>query len=102
MKKRFLTDQMFYVLLTLIEPSHGYVSMKYIEEATNGTVKIGPATMYRTLDTLLKDEAIQVQGDIDNKKVYVITEKGMNILNENLEYRKEMITFAEKILKEKK
>lgn len=41
-----LTDNAFYILLTLINPNHGYSVMKSIIEITEGKFSVGPASLY--------------------------------------------------------
>ena len=47
-----LSDSIFLILLATLEPVHGYRIMQRIKESTQGTVEIGPATMYTTLKKL--------------------------------------------------
>ena len=47
-----LSDSIFLILLATLEPVHGYRIMQGIKESTQGTVEIGPATMYTTLKKL--------------------------------------------------
>jgi len=93
---------MFYILLSLIKPRHGYRIMQFIREETDGKVVIGPATMYTTLQKLQEYNLIEeVEGD-DNKKVYIATEEGRRLLEENIQRRKKIVELAEKIIKEGK
>lgn len=97
-----LTDNMFYILLSLIKPRHGYRIMQFIREETDGKIVIGPATMYTTLQKLQEYNLIEeVEGD-DNKKVYIATEEGRRLLEENIQRRKKIVELAEKIIKEGK
>ena len=41
-----LTESTCYIMLTLVEPLHGYAVMKKVEEISKGTVKVGPGTLY--------------------------------------------------------
>ena len=42
---RNLTEPMYYLLLTLVKPLHGYGIMQEVEERTQGRVKIGAGTL---------------------------------------------------------
>jgi len=76
--------------------------MQFIREETDGKVVIGPATMYTTLQKLQEYNLIEeVEGD-DNKKVYIATEEGRRLLEENIQRRKKIVELAEKIIKEGK
>ena len=45
-----LTEQMFYVLLSLREERHGYGIMQAITELTGGRVSVGAGTLYALLE----------------------------------------------------
>ncbi|GAB6084866.1 PadR family transcriptional regulator [Alkaliphilus crotonatoxidans] len=93
-----LTDSIFLILLTMLEPIHGYRIMQQIMDMTEGTVQIGPATMYTTLKKLKNAGWIVDIGEEDAKIRYEITEEGRRILIKNLNYRKNLISLAEKWL----
>ena len=44
-----LTEQMFYILLVLRQPHHGYEIMQQIDEITHGRIKVGAGTLYTLL-----------------------------------------------------
>ncbi len=75
---------MKYVILKLLrdKPMHGYEVMKALEEETSGCYKPSPGTVYPTLQWL-DDEGLVKADDVDGKKVYAITDKGREFLNEN-------------------
>jgi len=75
-----LTESTYYIMLTLVDPLHGYAVMKKIEEISKGTVKVGPGTLYGAF-TLLEKEALIVKvKEEDRRKSYVLTPKGKNVL----------------------
>ncbi|MBO0582520.1 PadR family transcriptional regulator [Clostridium botulinum] len=91
-----LTDSAFYILASVIEEKHGYLIMKVIEKFTNGEVTIGPASLYTTLKKLLISGLVELNPNIhENKKVYRITDKGKEMLVQEINRKKQMITFAE-------
>lgn len=75
-----LTEPMYYILLSLIEPSHGYGIMKKIEDSTGGRVKVGAGTLYSLLSRFLKEEIVKIVSVQEGKKTYSLTEKGKSIL----------------------
>ncbi len=94
-----LNDSAFYILSSVIEEKHGYLIMKTIEELTEGKVSIGPASLYTTLKKLLKAELVELSPDTDsNKKVYKTTSKGKEMLQKEIERKKDMIKFANTFL----
>ena len=75
-----LTESTCYIMLTLVEPLHGYAVMKKIEEISKGTVKVGPGTLYGAF-TLLEKEGLIVKVKEENRrKSYVLTPKGKKVL----------------------
>jgi DNA-binding PadR family transcriptional regulator len=93
-----LTDSIFLILLATLKPIHGYRIMQEIVNMTDGTVEIGPATMYTTLKKLKDAGWILDIGEEDGKILYEITEEGRKILKMNFDYRKNIISVAEKWL----
>ena len=74
-----LTPAAFHVLLVLVEgPSHGYAIMAEAERLAAG--KLGPGTLYRTVQRLLLDglieEARARPGEDSRRIVYAITAEG--------------------------
>ena len=50
-----LTPQMYYVLLVLHQPMHGYEIMNEITKITNGEITVGAGTLYTLLPKFEKD-----------------------------------------------
>jgi len=76
-----LTPAAFYVLLVLVEgPRHGYAIMAEVETLTGGQVKLGPGTLYRTVQRLLLDglidEARAGPGEDSRRVVYQLSPEG--------------------------
>ena len=93
-----LTDSIFFILLATSTPIHGYGIMKAVQESTEQSIDIGPATMYTTLKKLNQSGWIYEIGEEDSKILYMITDAGQKILNENFERRKRIVGFAEKFI----
>lgn len=92
-----LTDSVFYIMAAFTQPRHGYAVMNLIEETTEGTFIIGPATLYTIIKKLIDQQLIVLHDDSDSRrKIYMLTEKGRMILAEDIERRKVMIELAEK------
>ncbi|RSM59713.1 PadR family transcriptional regulator [Kibdelosporangium aridum] len=54
-----LTPAGFQVLLALAGgAAHGYAVMRFVEEISDGTVRLGPGTLYRTLQRLVADDLV--------------------------------------------
>jgi DNA-binding PadR family transcriptional regulator len=79
-----LTEATYYILLALVEPLHGYGIMQKVEGMSDGTVSIGPGTMYGAFTNLEKEGLIQMVKEEDRRKSYTLTGKGKQVLAEQI------------------
>jgi DNA-binding PadR family transcriptional regulator len=81
-----LTEGVFYILLSLFTPGHGYWIMQNVKELSKGRVSIGAGTMYGAINSLLeKGWIIPVRGERDSrKKEYQITNEGIKTVRVEL------------------
>lgn len=75
-----MTEAMYYVLLSLIKPNHGYQLMEEIKTISNGRILMGPGTLYGVLARMQKDKFIEIIRDDGRRKTYHITEMGKRAL----------------------
>jgi DNA-binding PadR family transcriptional regulator len=85
-----MTEAAYYVLISLNKPRHGYGIMQHVNEITNGRINIGAGTMYGNLSRMEKEGLITPVTEEDRKKIYKISEKGIIVLNLELERLKEL------------
>ena len=50
-----MTEAMYYVLLALTKPGHGYRLMGEVEKVSGGRVSMGPGTLYGVLTRMKKE-----------------------------------------------
>lgn len=94
-----LTETTYYILLSLLEPAHGYLIMQKVEELSRGQVPLAAGTLYGAIENLLKLKFIvQVPSDDKRRKVYLITDKGLQILKLDLERIKSMANITQNAL----
>ena len=79
-----LTESTCYILLALNEPLHGYALMQKVETMSQGTVRIGPGTLYGAFSQLEKEGLIDMVREEDRRKSYLLTQKGKSVLQEHL------------------
>ena len=81
-----LTEAVYYILLSLVKPMHGYGIMQNVEQLSNHRVKLAAGTLYGAINTLLeKGWIVALPGEKDSrKKEYQITEQGRQILTAEL------------------
>lgn len=75
-----MTEAMYYVLLALMQPNHGYQLMHAITEVSTGRVIMGPGTLYGVLSRMQKDGLILLAEDDGRRKIYQITTEGEQAL----------------------
>ena len=94
-----LTEPVFYILLRLHSPAHGYALMKDIAEMTDGRVNIGAGSLYGALDTLQKKGWIRALDKYphDRKIEYIITDTGMQYFEKELSRLEEMLQNAKEV-----
>ena len=79
-----LSESTAYILLALVEPLHGYGIMQMVEQISQGTVKLGPGTLYGAFTTLEGEGLIVKVGEAERRKTYALTEKGKQVLKEHI------------------
>ena len=93
-----MTETIFYTLLALLEPNHGYGIMKFVRELTDERVKMGTGTLYTMLGRLVDDQMIIIVSETDGKKTYRITEDGKALLLMEVDRLRQQCENGEKIL----
>ena len=92
-----LTETVYYILLALLEPAHGYLIMQKVEELSNGEIRMAAGTLYGAIENLLKLKFIQpVESADSRRKVYAITDVGKKILRQDFERMNYMIEITNK------
>ncbi len=105
-----MTEAVYYILLSLVEPMHGYGIMQNVEKLSNGRVKLAAGTLYGAINTLLEKEWIVAaaeenisgrsfsQDKGNRKKEYLITEQGKRMLQGEIDRLQELIENGTRIL----
>ncbi len=98
-----LTEAVYYILLSLIKPMHGYGIMQNVEQLSNGRVKLAAGTLYGAINTLLEKGWITaIPGEKNSrKKEYQITEIGKQALESEILRLRELIENGNRILEDK-
>lgn len=90
-----LSDSVYYIMISLIRPLHGYAIMQHVDEISQHEIKIGPATLYTSLTKLKESKLIVERDDIiqsdERRKPYMLTPKGIQVLKAEIERRKHML-----------
>ena len=98
-----LTESTYYILLSLYTPQHGYGIMQRTEALSGGRVRLAAGTLYGALTSLCDKEWIAPLpvGENSRKKEYQLTEKGLEVLKNELNRLRQLVANGETVLKEK-
>lgn len=75
-----MTETAFYILLCLKKPNHGYGIVQTVERLTDGAIRLAPGTMYGSLSKMEKDGLIRFIREEEKRKIYQITDLGLEVL----------------------
>jgi len=98
-----ITTAGFQVLLALASGhSHGYAVMGFVDQLTEGQVRLGPGTLYRTLARLVADELVSETETSDpnaphdaRRRYYQLTSLGERAVREEAELMARMVDAAQ-------
>jgi DNA-binding PadR family transcriptional regulator len=95
-----LTEAVYYILLSLWQPMHGYGIMQNVMSLSEGRVNLAAGTLYGAINTMLEKGLIRsVESDENSrKKEYLITQNGKEAIEHELERLKELIRNGENII----
>ena len=93
-----LTEAVYYILLSLYSPLHGYGIMQNVKKLTNGRLNIGAGTLYGAINTLISKGFIEEFSSDPSKKEYVITDDGKNAVENELKRLNELVENGEQLL----
>ena len=94
-----MTETMFYILLALCEPRHGYGVFLHVQELTKGRIKLGAGTIYNSLSRLDRDGLIALHTQTERRKLYAIQPAGVAVLKAELQRMDELIINGKKSVK---
>ena len=88
-----LTEAVYYILLSLMQPLHGYGIMQNVEKLSGGRLRLAAGTLYGAISSMLDKGWITALGNgtDSRKKEYVITEAGREILRAEYARLKELV-----------
>lgn len=102
MPQQALTEAVFYILLSLLKPLHGYGIIQNVGELSGGRIKLAPGTLYGALNSLVDKGWIDAlpENPESRKKEYVITGTGKAVLKDEIDRLAELVDNGRKILGE--
>jgi DNA-binding PadR family transcriptional regulator len=83
----------FQIMLALADGDlHGYAIMRQIEEQTGGRLRLGPGTLYGSIQTLLEGKLIEevdrpeiIEGHSERRRYYRLTAAGRKLARSEAE-----------------
>ena len=95
-----LTEAIYYILLSLYTPQHGYGIMQQTEQMSAGRVRLAAGTLYGALSNLCEKGWIQaLPGETGSRrKEYQLTDTGRRVLQRELDRLRQLVQNGESIL----
>lgn len=95
-----LTEAIFYILLAVRTPNHGYGIIQDVNEMTDGRVTLGPGTLYGAINSMVTKEWISLYSEDKEsrkKKEYLITNTGKEVFQNEVKRLNELIKNSTKM-----
>lgn len=94
-----LTEAVYYILLSLDKPLHGYGIMQNVERLSGGRVRLAAGTLYGALNTLLDKGWIEALPDTEGsrKKEYRIAAPGRQAVRAEIGRLRELLQNGEEV-----
>lgn len=95
-----LTEAVYYILLSLRTPLHGYGIIQNVDALSHGRVHLAAGTLYGALNTLLEKGWIRALPEEDRKKEYEITPQGLETLRQEILRLSELLENGKRLMEE--
>jgi DNA-binding PadR family transcriptional regulator len=101
--RRPFSPTVLHILLSLTEgPRHGYAIKLEIESRSGGVMRLGPGTLYETIQRLLdarllretSGESDPVNGQEAQRRYYELTPRGRQMLRQEIEQWRRLVNYA--------
>ena len=97
-----LPSAAFQILLSLAEESlHGYGIMRQVEQQTKGRMRLGPGTLYSSIQALLEDGLIEEldrnstrEGSDERRRYYRLSASGRKVARSEAERLADLLRVA--------
>ncbi len=95
-----LTEAVYYILLSLYSPKHGYGIMQQTQQLSDGKVRLAAGTLYGALSNLCVKGWVEAVpgGDEERRKQYRLTAAGEAVLRGELQRLRRLVANGEEIL----
>jgi len=94
----------FHIMLVLADgENHGYAIMREVAEQTQGSMRLGPGSLYGTIKRMLADGWIEESDerpdprlDDERRRYYRLTGVGRKLVQAEVERMEQLVNFARK------
>jgi DNA-binding PadR family transcriptional regulator len=101
-----LTPAIYHILLALVDHErHGYGIMQEIARFTDGQMRIGPGTLYRSIKQMLTEGLIEEAGerpdpamDDERRRYYRLTDFGQRVAQLETQRLARLVAVGQKLL----
>jgi DNA-binding PadR family transcriptional regulator len=93
-KQAAMTEAVYYILLSLETPNHGYGIIQNTLKLTGGRLELGAGTLYGAINTLLDRQWIRLYSEDKasrKKKQYILTQEGLSALQQEVRRLDELV-----------
>jgi DNA-binding PadR family transcriptional regulator len=101
--RRPLSPGALHILLALAEgPRHGYAIKQEAEHRSGGTLRLGPGTLYETIQRLLDADLVReaaarahpANGQEAQRRYYELTPRGRRVLGDEIAQWRRIVEYA--------
>jgi DNA-binding PadR family transcriptional regulator len=101
--RRPLSPAVLHILLALSDgAAHGYAIKQEAEARSEGTVRLGPGTLYTAIQRLLEAQLLRetsaddnpVNGQEAQRRYYELTPRGRRLLKEEVDHLARLLAYA--------
>lgn len=99
LRKKYIpmTETIYYTLLAVTTPRHGYAIMQFVGRLTQERLVLGTGTLYTMVGRLTSDGIIEARQE-EGKKAYLLTPMGLELLGEETKRLGQQLSDGLKIL----
>ncbi len=97
-----ITPTFFYLMLTLVDDErHGYAMAREVKERSDGAIRLGPGSLYWSLNRLADVGLIEEvpktpnqEAKEERRRYYRLTDPGRSVLQREAETLEKVVSFA--------
>lgn len=93
-----MSESTYLMMIAMQAPIHGYGIILKVEKLTKGRIHLGAGTIYGALTRFEKDGVILPAGELERKKLYVLSDIGKQLLMEEYQRICELQSIGEEEL----